>query len=621
MSSGYLILYYKNSIIESYIRNFLMTKYISLNNAIGSNQLISKIKYYHRNYFCFINKEKNSVRCIIKLNKITNYQIDLKIKSEQELALNELKKTEIFKSESAMLDNFFNLENNTDLNYINNKINLIIKESNNIYEFNCILLEDSIDMGIFEKIKQCMKDKENVHNNEIQNNLRNNPFISNILSFQASFRKKNSEGTGDVGNNSTQGMEIGNLPKNDKNEKNNEISFFDMKYNKYFLYDELLIDKNETNINNFFNKINIKEYIDLEEKYKNILKVSNKVFSKPFSELDDIKDEIMNLVEDKSMNENKINNINDNAKTSQTPANTLLKKEEEVNKGNSGYSNYLNNSKNSFNRNSNHYNNDNINNISVIKEENQINDRYKRTTSYNSYNNNNNLYFKKDYSNNSFNSYNSENNNYYQNNNGGYKYYNRLDSNNKNNNQGDSGRYEKYESRNNFRETNQTRNSYNTNRRNDNYVNRSYDNMKKTSNNYSYHSSNNSSFISDKGRDYDRSRSRSRDETPIQSPKNNNRYNNMDSPRQKPYDKYNDRNNINKNNNYYGDNNNINYYYNINNYYRPSNMNRWNEGNYYQKSGNYQRNKNDYYINNSYYNNREGNYIRQRRRGNQGGGY
>lgn len=189
MSTGYLILYYKNSIIESYIRNFLMTKYISLNNAIGSNKLISKIKYYHRNYFCFINKEKNSVRCIIKLNKITNNQIDLKIKSQQELALTDLKKTEIFKSESAMLDNFFNLENNSDLNYLNNKINLIIKESNNIYEFNCILLEDSIDMGVFEKIKKCMKDKENVHNNEIQNNLRNNPFISNILSFQT-FRKK-----------------------------------------------------------------------------------------------------------------------------------------------------------------------------------------------------------------------------------------------------------------------------------------------------------------------------------------------------------------------------------------------------------------------------------------------
>ena len=193
MSTGYLILYYKNSIIESYIRNFLMTKYISLNNAIGSNKLISKIKYYHRNYFCFINKEKNSVRCIIKLNKITNNQIDLKIKSQQELALTDLKKTEIFKSESAMLDNFFNLENNSDLNYLNNKINLIIKESNNIYEFNCILLEDSIDMGVFEKIKKCMKDKENVHNNEIQNNLRNNPFISNILSFQT-FRKKISPG-------------------------------------------------------------------------------------------------------------------------------------------------------------------------------------------------------------------------------------------------------------------------------------------------------------------------------------------------------------------------------------------------------------------------------------------
>ena len=50
-------------------------------------------------------------------------------------------------------------------------------------------------------------------------------------------------------------------------------------------------------------------------------------------------------------------------------------------------------------------------------------------------------------------------------------------------------------------------------------------------------------------------------------------------------------------------------------------MNRWNEGGYYQKGGNFQRNKNDYYNSNNYYNNREGNYIRQRKRGNQGGGY
>ena len=50
-------------------------------------------------------------------------------------------------------------------------------------------------------------------------------------------------------------------------------------------------------------------------------------------------------------------------------------------------------------------------------------------------------------------------------------------------------------------------------------------------------------------------------------------------------------------------------------------MNRWNEGGYYQKGGNFQRNKNDYYNSNNYYNNREGNYIRQRKRGNQSGGY
>ena len=602
MSTGYLILYYKNSLIESYIRNFLMTKYISLNNAIGSNKLISKIKYYHRNYFCFINKEKNSVRCIIKLNKITNYQIDLKIKSQQELALNELKKAETFKSESAMLDNFFNLGFNNDLNYLNNKINLIIKESNNIYEFNCILLEDSIDMGIFEKIKKCMKDKENVHNNEIQHNLRNNPFISNILSYQAAFRKKNFENQ----INDEQGLGVGDVAKN---EKNDELTFFDMKYNKYFLYDELLIDKNENKQDNFFNKDKINEYINLDNKFKSIFNnISNTIFSKPFSELNDIKDDINAYTEAKSTNENKINIIKDNNKVNQSSDNNQIKTED--NKGNGGYyTNYQNNIKNNNNRNSNNYN---TNNISTIKEENQSTDRYKRNNSYN-------LYFKKEYSNNSFNSYNNDNNNYYPNN-GGYKYYNRRDSNNINS--GDNNTYEKYEGRNNYRESNQIRNSYNTLRRNDSYGNRSYDNGRNTSNNnYSYHSSNNSSFISDKGRSYDRSRSRSR-ETPVQSPNKDNRYNNIDSSRQKPYDKYNDRNNMNKNNNYYGDNNNINYYYNINNYYRQGNSNRWNEGNYYQKGGNYQRSKSDYYYsNNSYYNNREGNYARQRRRGNQNDGY
>ena len=604
MSTGYLILYYKNSIIESYIRNFLMTKYISLNNAIGSNKLISKIKYYHRNYFCFINKEKNSVRCIIKLNKITNNQIDLKIKSQQELALTDLKKTEIFKSESAMLDNFFNLENNSDLNYLNNKINLIIKESNNIYEFNCILLEDSIDMGVFEKIKKCMKDKENVHNNEIQNNLRNNPFISNILSFQT-FRKKNFPGDF----NNVQNVGIGDNPKLEKNEKKDEITFFDMKYNKYFLYDELLIDKNENKSDKLFNKDKINDYINLNNKFKPIINISNNIFSKPFSELNDVKDEIINSSNENNINESKINDnkATNNNKTDQDNYNAKIKKDDS-----NGNFNYQNPIKSNVDRNSSNYNN--TNNISTIKDENQINERFKRNTSYNSYNNN--LYIKRDISNNSFKSYHSDNN-YYSYSNRDYKYYNRSDLNNNiSNNQGEINKYEKYESRNSFKDS-QMRNSYNSYKRNDSYGNRSNDNMRNYSNNknYSYHSSNNSSFTSERGRNYERSRERS----PIQSP--NNKYDKGDSPRQKPYDKYNERNNINKNNNYYGDNNNINYYYNINNYYRPGNMNRWNDGNYYQKGGNFQRSKNDYYNNNNYYNSREGNYIRQRRRGNQGGGY
>ena len=161
-----------------------MTKYISLNNAIGSTKLISKIKYYHRNYFCFINKEKNTVRCIIKLSKITNYQINLEKKSQQEISLTELKNSEIFKNEGKIIENFFNLENNNNTNYINNKINLLIKESNNVYEFNCILLEKSFDIGIFQKIKKYMKDQENNRDNEIQNNLRKNPFVSNLFNFK-----------------------------------------------------------------------------------------------------------------------------------------------------------------------------------------------------------------------------------------------------------------------------------------------------------------------------------------------------------------------------------------------------------------------------------------------------
>ena len=597
MSTGYLILYYKNSIIESYIRNFLMTKYISLNNAIGSNKLISKIKLYHRNYFCFINKENRTVRCIIKLNKITNYQIDLKIKSQQELALTELKKAELFKSESAMLDNFFNLDNNTELNNLNNKFNLIIKESNNVYEFKCILLEDSIEMGVFEKIKTCMKDKENSHNNEIQHNLRNNPLVSNIFNFQDAFGKKNLDNAG--GSSNLNNTWVGDS-KNEKKEQN----FYDMKYNKYFLYDSLLIDKNDNKENKFFNKEKIKDYIDLDNKFKPIFKLSNTIFSKPFSELDDINDEIMNIQEDKVYNGNKmieLNNYNDNKKDSETLINQFKKAENK----NSGYINYQNPIKSNINR----YPSNN--NISTIKDENQINERYKKKESNNNFGS---LYLKKEASNNSFKSY---DNNYY-NNNGGYKYH-RDDMNDANNNGSETNRYEKYDSRNSFKESNPIRNSYNSFRRNDSYGNRSNDNMKNypSNNNYSYHSSRNSSFSSERGRNYPRSREKS----PIQSP-NNNRYSREDSPRQKPsYDKYSDRNNLNKNNNYYGDNNNINYYYNINNYYRPGNMNRWNEGNFYQKGGGYQRNKNDYYNNNSYYNSHEGHYFRQRRRGNPNGGY
>ena len=598
MSTGYLILYYKNSLIESYIRNFLMTKYISLNNAIGSNKLISKIKLYHRNYFCFINKENRTVRCIIKLNKITNHQINLKIKSQQELALTELKKAEIFKSESAMLDNFFNLDNNTELNNLNNKFNLIIKESNNVYEFKCILLEDSIQMGVFEKIKTCMKDKENSHNNEIQHNLGNNPLVSNIFNFQDAFGKKNLDNVG--GNSNLNDTWTGDS-KNEKKEQN----YFDMKYNKYYLYDGLLIDKNDYKEKEFFDKEKIKDYIDLDNKFKPIFKISNTIFSKPFSELNDIKDEIMNIQEDKIFNGNKmiaLNNLNDNKKGSETLINQFKKAENK----NSGYINYQNPLKNNINR----YPSNN--NISTIKDENQINERYKKKESNTNFAS---LYLKKETSNNSFKSY--DNNNYY-NNNGGYKYH-RDDMNDINDNGGEINRYEKFDSRNNFRESNLIRNSFNSFRRKDSYGNRSNDNIKNypSNNKYSYHSSHNSSFSSERGRNY----TRSREKSPIQSP-NNNRYNREDSPRQKPsYDKYNDRNNLNKNNNYYGDNNNINYYYNINNYYRPGNMNRWNEGNFCQKGGGYQRSKNDYYNSNSYYNSHEGHYFRQRRRGNPNGGY
>lgn len=111
------------------------------------------------------------------------------------------------------------MDNNSDLIYLDNKINLLIKESNDIYEFNCILLEDSIDMGTFEKIKKCMKDKENNHTNEIQNNLRNNPFISNILNYQV-FKNKNTE------NNKENIIEKNNIiADSNKNERKIEKNF------------------------------------------------------------------------------------------------------------------------------------------------------------------------------------------------------------------------------------------------------------------------------------------------------------------------------------------------------------------------------------------------------------
>ena len=248
-----------------------MTKYISLNNAIGSNKLISKIKYYHRNYFCFINKEKNTVRCIIKLSKITNYQINLEKKCQQEISLQDLKNLEIFKNEGKIIEKFFNLENNNNSNYIDNKINLLIKESNNIYEFNCILLEQSYDIGIFQKIKRFMKDQENNHNNEIQNNLRKNLFISNILSYQAACRKINPENNNKCINNEN-GNNLNNGINRDGEDKNinKDMIYLDMKYhfgnqllifNKLIFYCEIIgckkiiLEKlqNDTKIKSFYN--------------------------------------------------------------------------------------------------------------------------------------------------------------------------------------------------------------------------------------------------------------------------------------------------------------------------------------------------------------------------------
>jgi hypothetical protein len=588
MSTGYLLLFYKNSLIESYIRNFLMTKYISLNNAIGANKLLSKIKYFYHNYFCFIDKAKNTVRCIIKSNKITNNQIDLKIKSQQELSLIDLKKSEIFKAENVIIQNFFNLDNNSDLIYLDNKINLLIKESNDIYEFNCILLEDSIDMGTFEKIKKCMKDKENNHTNEIQNNLRNNPFISNILNYQV-FKNKNTE------NNKENIIEKNNIiTDSNKNERKIDKNFFDMKDNKYFIYDELLIDKNKEK-RGLFDKNKINTYIDLDNKYKTIFKISDTIFKKSFSELDDI-----NLdINDDKMLEIKDNNIHNNTDNENYSILSI-----------SDTNNEINNNINTENKNdqddqykkeeNNNYLNDknqryNIRPFNNYYSNNQrFNDRYKRYNKYDGYYNkfNNNYNYNNNYkrslgnssfsldvdsNNNNDNYYSNNNNNYCSNNNNNYysnnnNNYNRTDYNNKyyynQNNDSYGNKFTNNRYYNKYRENNQYKNSYMNKdnrdsnyiyRRNDRYHNRYNDNMKSfsTSNNYSYRSSNNS-YNSERS-----NFSRSRDKSPITSPSKMQRYNdnNIDSSRQNSYDnKFNDRNEKNNfnNNNYYGDNNNIN---------------------------------------------------------------
>ena len=414
MSTGYLTLFYKSNLIESYIRNFLMTKYISLNNAIGANKLISKIKYYHRNYFCFVNKEKNSIRCIIKLNKITNYQIVFKIKSQQELSLNDLKKSDLFREENVMIQNFFDLEKNSDLIYLNNKINLLIKESNNIYEFNCILLEDSIDMGIFEKIKKCMQDKENTHSNEVQNNLRNNPFISNILNYQQ-LENKILEKNG--GRNRVQDEGYICDAQNEKNEKNKENNLFDMKYQKYFLFDKLL-----TNINDlkeqFFDKNKLNDYIDLNDKYNSIFPLSDKIFKNSLEKLDnidninfdDIKDndktykieevkeenitnDNIEIVKDNTDDENNRINNDINYDNNYDYDNKIIPESRYIYRkedNNSYYNNYKN--PQIFIPNSNrHY----YNNYSTIKDDQRYNDRYKRSYRYNTFYHNNNYYYKK----------------------------------------------------------------------------------------------------------------------------------------------------------------------------------------------------------------------------------
>ena len=405
MSTGYLTLFYKSNLIESYIRNFLMTKYISLNNAIGANKLISKIKYYHRNYFCFVNKEKNTIRCIIKLNKITNYQIDLKIKSQQELSLNDLKKSDLFRKENVMIQNFFDLEKNSDLIYLNNKINLLIKESNNIYEFNCILLEDSIDMGIFEKIKKCMQDKESTHTNEVQNNLRNNPFISNILNYQA-LENKILEKNG--GRNMLQNE---GYPYDSQNLRKEENNLFDMKYQKYFLYDKLLTDINDKK-EQFFDKNKLNHYIDINDAYNSIFQLSDKIFKNSLEKLDNIniddikdKDKVNTIeeIKDETNTNDNIENVKDSTDEEKNDINNdnnydydnkiipesryIYRKED----NNDYYNNYKNQQIIIPNSNRQYYNN-----YSTIKDDQRYNDRYKRNYRYNTfYHNNNNYYHKK----------------------------------------------------------------------------------------------------------------------------------------------------------------------------------------------------------------------------------
>ena len=651
MSTGYLILYYKNSMIESYIRNFLMTKYISLNNAIGSNNLISKIKYYHHNYFCFINKEKNTVRCIIKLNKITNYEINLEIKSQQEVSLHDMKQANIFHSESEMIENFFNLDNNNNSKYIDNKINLLIKESNNLYyEFNCILLENSSDMGTFEKIKRYMKDQENIHNNEIQNNLRHNSFISNILNYQAAFRKKNQENSNNKGISNTNGNNINNDINKD-GEDNKDITFCDMKYDKYYLYDELLIDKND-NDDNFFPKNQIDKYNELENKYKDISKISFEILKIPLSDLYNINEEINKNNSNSrnssiSKNNMKINESNNNN-------NYLSHKNQNSNNNSKDYDDFEKNKINPEPNNNNqrilvknnNYNNNNPNNGSNININKNTNNLYvikddsgsiQENIEKNIYKNNNDNYipnYKKDIGNSNI------NNNYIKNNNSNtinrdyssnYKYYNSNNDNNTSkynnrNNNNNGGNLKKNIERDSIQMRNAYNNSLNKNNLNNNRndkISRNERMERNFSNNYNYNMSNNSSFNSDRGRNYSRSRD---GRSPISS--SNSMKSKMDSPPKK-YDRYNERNDRNASykisNNYYGNNNNINYYYNINNYYRPNSSNRWNDNNYHHQGGNYQRdnyqNKNDYYINNNYYNNYEGHYNRERRRGNQNNNY